>query len=619
MKKSLSPQIRTGLKVLLFLMLFPVVAYAGPSIVEKMITLPFEGLVKAIKDLGFKTYDQLIFNSKLTATAPFTNDEWKILMTWYSYIRNATMGLLVISTSVAGYRIMHAGANPRRRSDVMQKIMYTLYAFAIVLFLPYFMQIVFLANNALVEMFKGLAKHYGVDFTKIGFSFLDSIKTDSLLGTVFVKLGYCGLMVYFNFLYTMRKFVLMSMFVAAPLAAWGFSISGKDEPIGVVAGEIVSNAFMQAAHALVLSLYLVIIGKNVSTDFSIWWAQIFGMMALIPTAKAIRNLFQGWLSYLGVNEEASAGLATAALGGAAAIAKSIGGSFKTGGVKLDGTAAAIASSLGGNMNSGSGGSAFGNAGSSSPFGGTTMSQQGMNISQLANGRSPGAADGAMFSSGGKSPVNDAYSKVISMGQKIGGKAGSFAKAAGTVAGAAMGLPMGTTGINSFSQLAGGLSGMAVGGASKLGGTLYGIGSSVHNYPYATDDPYKEYVDPETGEGLIKGVEDANGQMKYYMPHHEGYNDVEATALFKTESEAVKAGYSPVQKAPVRERVAKQMDAKDAFAGTFKAAGTVIMSPFGSKAAQIGGKTFEYMGYGVEAPYIWVRNKLARNPDKFRWN
>jgi len=85
-------------------------------------------------------------------------------------------------------------------------------------------------------------------------------------------------------------------------------------------GEVASNAFMQAAHALVLSLYLVLIKAGVSTDFSPWWAQIFGMVCLIPTANVIRDLLQGWLKFLGVNEEKWAGAATLGLTGLVGLA-----------------------------------------------------------------------------------------------------------------------------------------------------------------------------------------------------------------------------------------------------------------------------------------------------------
>jgi hypothetical protein len=67
-------------------------------------------------------------------------------------------------------------------------------------------------------------------------------------------------------------------------------------------------------------LYLVLIKAGVSTDFSPWWAQIFGMVCLIPTANVIRDLLQGWLKFLGVNEEKWAGAATLGLTGLLGLA-----------------------------------------------------------------------------------------------------------------------------------------------------------------------------------------------------------------------------------------------------------------------------------------------------------
>lgn len=88
-----------------------------------------------------------------------------------------------------------------------------------------------------------------------------------MLATAIVKLGYIGILLYFNFLYLIRKFVLTSMFILTPIVAWSWTISGRKEGIGVIIGETASNAFMQAAHSLVLSPYLVLIKAGVSTDF----------------------------------------------------------------------------------------------------------------------------------------------------------------------------------------------------------------------------------------------------------------------------------------------------------------------------------------------------------------
>ncbi|SFE69741.1 hypothetical protein SAMN04324257_02555 [Thermoanaerobacter thermohydrosulfuricus] len=282
------------------------------SLIEELIAAPINGLYSAIQILGLKNFDELIFNTSYGDLAPYSPQEWDIVMTWYRRIRDAVWVLLLIAVAAQGYRFMTSSVNPSKRINFMQSVSSVIYALFIILFMPYFMRIMFQANNALVDLFHSIAQSMGA----VGSTFdINDIKTGNVLATAIVKLGYIGILLYFNFLYLIRKFVLTSMFILTPIVAWSWTISGRKEGIGVIIGETASNAFMQAAHSLVLSLYLVLIKAGVSTDFSPWWAQIFGMVCLIPTANVIRDLLQGWLKFLGVNEEKWAGAATLGLTG----------------------------------------------------------------------------------------------------------------------------------------------------------------------------------------------------------------------------------------------------------------------------------------------------------------
>ncbi|NNG67739.1 hypothetical protein [Caldanaerobacter subterraneus] len=287
------------------------------SLIEELVAAPINGLYSAIQLLGLKGFDELIFNTSYGELAPYSPQEWDIVMTWYGRIRDAVWVLLLIAVAAQGYRFMTSSVNPSKRINFMQSVSSVIYAFFIILFMPYFIRLMFQANNALVDLFHGIAQSMGA----VGTTFdINDIKTGNVLATAIVKLGYIGILLYFNFLYLIRKFVLTSMFILTPIVAWSWTISGRKEGIGVVMGEVASNAFMQAAHALVLSLYLVLIKAGVSTDFSPWWAQIFGMVCLIPTANVIRDLLQGWLKFLGVNEEKWAGAATLGLTGLVGLA-----------------------------------------------------------------------------------------------------------------------------------------------------------------------------------------------------------------------------------------------------------------------------------------------------------
>lgn len=358
------------------------------SLIEELIALPVNGLYNALKFLGFKGFEDLIFNNTYGDLAPFTPDEWRTVMAWYGGIRDAVWALLAVAVAVKGWGYMRSSYNPEKRVSFLNSVENVIYAFAVILFMPYAVQVIFQLNNYLVALFKGMAQSMGV----VEGSFnLDDIKTGSIIATAVVKLGYLGLLVFFNFLYLIRKFVLTSMLVVTPIVAWTWTISGRKEGIGIVLGEVASNAFMQASHALVLALYLTLLQSGIASDFSPWWAQIFGMVCLIPTSNVIRNLLQGWLQKLGVNEEGWAGAAAMGFAGLANIAK------------------------------------------------TTVSPKPV-LSGITGGgsRDPGSGSGE----GGSG-----LTKAVSAGVRFGSFAGNAGRLAGGFMGAAMSIPLKTAGID----------------------------------------------------------------------------------------------------------------------------------------------------------------------------
>ncbi len=446
MKRNSSVRIqmkyRAVLYALLLVLVIPVCVYAADepseddgSLIERLISLPVEGIYKATQALGFKNYDELIFDTSKGDLSPFEEEEWNVVMTWYNAIRNAVWVMLVISVAVTGYRFMKSGGSPQKRSEVMRIALSNVYAFAVVLFMPYFVRILFHINGYMVSLFYGIAEGMGAVGSD-GFD-INGIKTGSVIATAFVRLGYAGLILFFNFLYVIRKFVITSMLIVTPIAAWSWSISGKYHGIGVAVGEIASNVFMQAAHALVLALYLSLLAGGVSGDFSPWWAQIFGMVALIPTANAIRNLLQGWLQFMGVNEEKWAGLATLGLSGLAGLVsmgKTMGPVKATGAAALSGL---------GRMGAGSGG------GGSSPGGG----------SGVVHSKGASYAAGTSGSSG--------MANISSTVRNSGDSAARAGNIAGSVLGGAMGITLGSEGAKHMANVGQTVGSVVVGGGARV--------------------------------------------------------------------------------------------------------------------------------------------------------
>lgn len=588
------------------------------------------------KKLGFKTIDELVFYLPNTTTAPFTQDEWDIAMKWYHAVEIATGGLAVVSMIAAGMRLMAAGANPSKRADAMQKMGLTVLAYAVIWFLPLLSQLVFMGNAYLTELFKNLLSAYGGGkFAQTGWDFIESIQTSSILTTALIKCAFVGLMIYFNILYTIRKFVLISMLVVVPIAVWGWSITGISRGLSLVVGEIISNAFMQTSHALVLSLYAVLVSPGVSSDFSLWWAQLFGLVALIPTAAVLRQLFMGFLRWLGVNEEFYAGLAMSGLAGMASIVSLAGK-----GLRMKRSAGFTTVSR--ERRSDSTGTSGGGSG---PFGGQEAEAGNSTLFSLKKDTEsivPPPAEGDA-SSTGVYPSSDTavpqyssyrksapitrklfqkdvpggrYQKVLSSAQKTGDILGGVGYAAGSIIGGAMGLALGGNAVRDFGTIGGGIAGALGGAGGSFLGTAGGLGYQTASYRYATDDPNKLYVD-EKGNGLIKGVKLEDGTLKYYMPGDEGYDSVEPAQTFRTEVEAQEHGYTPYRRAGFGDRIKNITGSEHKADAVGKITGTVVLSPFGAKAAEVGGKAGEVTVKGIRKGYEWIKN-VSKNPDEFRW-
>ena len=651
MKKSLFRQILMNKRkvfVFLFLLvlLLPTFAYAE-SFIERALATPINGIVNGIRALGFKTIDELVFDLPNTTTAPFTADEWNIAMTWYKTVEIATAGLAVIAMIISGFRLMSAGSNPSKRADAMQKMWLVVLAYAIIWFLPHYLYLIFAANAHLTELFKNLMQVYAKGgFSQGGWEFIDAIQTNNLITTALVKLAFVGLMIYFNFLYTIRKFVLIAMLVVVPIVVWGWSITGYNKGIGLVAGEIISNAFMQSSHALVLSIYAVLVAPGLATDFSVWWAQLFGLVALIPTSKVLRELFMGFLKFLGVNEEFYAGLAMGGFSGMAAIAGVAGSSLG----KIRSTGSRNTSSQKSNRTYGTGDGNSGGTGPSGgssgggPYGGQEVDSEPMfgkanydtyasspetmpqsynsttayPSTQFSYGNNTGSVNrrtNTVPTSGADKP-GEKYQDSLNTSVRVRNIAGGTLGAVGAVTGAAMGLALGGSAMREFGTMGAGI-GASIGGAA--GGaiaTTAGLGYQTLNYGYATSNPNKEYVDKD-GNGLIKGVVGEEGEMRYFMPEHTGYENITPSQTFKTEVEAQNSGYKPIQVASLDDRIKNVTGSENAVDGTGMMIGSTVFSPFGTKATKLGGRTGETVFKGARKGYEWIK-EVSNNPDKFRW-
>ncbi|MDI6604093.1 MAG: hypothetical protein QME35_02985 [Thermoanaerobacteraceae bacterium] len=476
----------------------PKIVYA--DVLSKAFAIPFNALSDAFKFLGLSDkglYD-LVFNTNpggdYSWHAPFLNAEWDTMLSWYKVISSAVFGLCAVSFGLLGFKMMKAGANPGTKAECMKKIEHILLAVLLLIFMPELFKLVIYLNNGLVDLFKSLATNVKTAIDLSPDKFLSKIGGKNELVQALIRLGFLGLTVYFNILYIIRKYVIITMVVISPILVWSWSISGHFEGLGTVLGEIVSNQFMQASHALCICIFGIMChAKNQA-----WWVPFVLMVAIIPTSKVIRDLFLGFLKYLGANEELYAGMATGGLAGLAVLARGVSGTASK--IPNIGTCHELAVSQDFSQN---GGNSYG--------------------------------DGGGFSD---------YTGKVSRAAGIGGKiAGGFGKVVGAVGLGAMGLTFGGGAATSLARIGSNLGGRLGSSAGAMSGALLGTGIETMKYGYIGSNPDQEYTD-SSGSGLIKGYKDEEGNSRYILPTQKGYDDVIAAETFATERQAAESGYRP---------------------------------------------------------------------------
>ncbi len=297
-----------------------------PSIIEQLLAAPINGLYEAMKGLGFEPYEKLIFGTsekpqpgdagaeikkETSKISRFSEEEWYTIMEWYKALTAGSISLILLAIILDGYRFYMSRKNHARRAMLSEALWNWAASLLIIMLTPALFWLFIGANDALVDLFKSLNSANIGNSLEIEY---DKVYGNSLLAFAIVKLGLLGLTIYFNILYMVRKLVIVSLVVFTPIMSWIWAISRSTQVVGIWAGEISSNIFMQSAHAFVLVIYLSIIQAfNSKTGFNLWWAQIVCMISLIAVSSMLRQILLGFSRFFGVNEEQTAGLAMGSL------------------------------------------------------------------------------------------------------------------------------------------------------------------------------------------------------------------------------------------------------------------------------------------------------------------
>ncbi|KNZ68679.1 hypothetical protein Tfer_2772 [Thermincola ferriacetica] len=302
------------------------------SLGESFIATIINGLVAPLEWLGevggIQTLDKLIYDASGDAdVSPLTAGEWATAQKWYVGIAGATMSLLIISVFYTFIKTAaYAAYNPAARAGLAQDVGRWFIALVLVAAIPYLFMVFSGLNTAFVDTIQGVARNVsGAEAVRqlgdygAGGSFISGLHTGSILGTAIAKLVLLGIQAWINFLFKIRKIMLIIMLVFAPVAVYLWSIRGEPQPLSVLFGELASNFFMQTAYALVFSVFLSFVNLAEAT----WIDVIVWLFMITSIAEVIRNVLQSLVSrWSGVNEAGIAGRALAFAGGGALMGMS---------------------------------------------------------------------------------------------------------------------------------------------------------------------------------------------------------------------------------------------------------------------------------------------------------
>lgn len=101
------------------------------STFEKIIAGMIGGIAQTVFDfstndsigVGFKDYDDLIFNKNNDELYPFTDELWSKTMKWYKIFSIVSESLILLTTVILAYKIITAGNSVTRKKDAKESLL----------------------------------------------------------------------------------------------------------------------------------------------------------------------------------------------------------------------------------------------------------------------------------------------------------------------------------------------------------------------------------------------------------------------------------------------------------------------------------------------------------------
>ena len=261
---------------------------------------------------AYKSYSS--YGNNQTDIAPFTQENWNLIMTWYWRIAGILGGPILIAIVILAWKMIVAGISPDKRNEVKDNLMRLFFGAAAIGIAPIFVKFILMLNNSLVKLL--VANSHGSLDDLLGNSLLTSINTGNAIATAIVIAMFAYLFVKVNIKFIIRQFTLIVFTIFTPIVAVFWIINKRTIASSIWFGQIVINAFMQFVYTFLFLIYLTFLPKSAGWAVSLLWA-----MMILPLADALQNTMQNLVSRIaGVDNEA---LANKGIGMGAAMGQTV--------------------------------------------------------------------------------------------------------------------------------------------------------------------------------------------------------------------------------------------------------------------------------------------------------
>lgn len=256
-----------------------------------------------VVNLGFKNYDELIFNKTVytgSATediSPFDSNTWSKVMKWYKFFSSLSFILILIGCIVTSYKFIIAGTSLTSRNEAKDSLMRLFLGGASIAIAPIFVKLVLLINSNMVSALVSRTSG-GLDGL-LGNGIFTQIKTGNPIATALVICLFAYLFVKFNIKFIIRKFTLIVFTVFTPLISGMWIINKNVTGAAIWFGQILINAFMQFIYAFLFLIYMEFTTVSDGWAVSLLWA-----MMILPLGDVLLNTMQNLVSRIaGLNNE----------------------------------------------------------------------------------------------------------------------------------------------------------------------------------------------------------------------------------------------------------------------------------------------------------------------------